>query len=160
MKRVFTKTTAHRYQVSNLVREALTFAPQNLISDSSVSRLDLVSCRNLLIYQDPQVPQKLIVLFHFALKEGDHLFVGASESVGQQSRLFETVSKKWSLFRRLASARRELPEPDRALGSLRGARSGDHIDGVVITFFDISMRTRAERRLRESEAALRTPTWL
>ena len=96
--------------MSNQLREAVTFAPQNLISDAPFSKLDLISCRNLLIYLEPQIQQKVIALFHFALKEGGHLLLGPSESVGQHAGLFETVSKKWRLFRRVGAMRRDIVE--------------------------------------------------
>ena len=110
LQQFFVNTGDHRYQVSNQLREAVTFAPQNLISDAPFSKLDLISCRNLLIYLEPQIQQKVIALFHFALKEGGHLLLGPSESVGQHAGLFETVSKKWRLFRRVGAMRRDIVE--------------------------------------------------
>jgi len=82
------------------IRELVVFAEQNLISDAPFSKLDLISCRNLLIYLEPEVQQKVISLFHFALNEEGHLFLGSSETVGRHVDLFETVSKKWRVFRR------------------------------------------------------------
>ena len=63
------------------LREAITFAPQNLLQDPPFSRLDLISCRNLLIYLEPEVQRKVLALFHFALRDGGHLFLGPAESV-------------------------------------------------------------------------------
>lgn len=110
LQRFFVRIEGHRYQVTKRLRETITFAPQNLISDAPFSRLDLISCRNLLIYLEPTLQQKVIALFHFALKEGGHLFLGPSESIGRQIELFETVSKKWRIFRRVDAIRRNLPE--------------------------------------------------
>ncbi|MGA7979955.1 MAG: chemotaxis protein CheB [Chromatiaceae bacterium] len=110
LQRFFVNTGEHRYQVAKQLRDAVTFAPQNLLSDAPFSRLDLISCRNLLIYLEPEVQRKVMALFHFALKDGGHLFLGASESGGQRSDLFEIVSKKWRLFRRIGATRHDLLE--------------------------------------------------
>lgn len=96
------------YQVSKELRDMVVFAPQNLLSDPPFSRLDLVSCRNFLIYLEPNAQQRIIALFHFALKQDGHLFLGNAETIGRQDDLFETVSKKWRIFRRLGSTRRDL----------------------------------------------------
>ena len=89
------------YQVSAKLRENIIFSAQNLISDPPFSKLDLISCRNLLIYLDSSIQKKVIQLFHFALNEGGFLFLGNSESIGNQRELFEPFSKKWRIYRRL-----------------------------------------------------------
>ncbi len=106
LTRFFTPTDSH-YQVNKQLRESVVFATQNLISDAPFSKLDLISCRNLLIYLDPDVQKKVISLFHFALHENGFLFLGSSETVGRQLDLFETVSKKWRIFRRIGQTRRD-----------------------------------------------------
>jgi two-component system CheB/CheR fusion protein len=106
LRRFFTKA-GEAYQVSKPVRECVVFAVQNLISDPPFSKLDLISCRNLLIYFESELQQKLISLFHFALNEEGYLFLGNAETVGQQEDLFEPVSKKWRVYRRIGSARRD-----------------------------------------------------
>ncbi|HBG20071.1 MAG TPA: hypothetical protein DDY32_12570, partial [Desulfobulbaceae bacterium] len=68
-------------------------------------RLDLLVCRNFLIYLDPDMQKRLIPLFHQVLKPGGFLFLGASESVGRNSDLFTAVDKKWKIFQRLESGR-------------------------------------------------------
>jgi two-component system CheB/CheR fusion protein len=109
------------YQVSKQVRETVVFAAQNLIGHPPFSRLDLISCRNLLIYLEPDVQKKVITLFHFALNAGGYLFLGNSETTGQQGDLFAPVSKKWRVYRRLGAARHvaiDLPvTPGRGLRS-------------------------------------------
>jgi len=87
--------------VNKQLRESVVFTPQNLLSDAPFSKLDLVSCRNLLIYLDPEVQAKVIRLFHFALVEDGYLLLGPSESIGRQVDLFEPVSKKWRVYRRI-----------------------------------------------------------
>ena len=90
----------HGYQIVDSVRNAVVFAAQNLISDPPFSRLDLISCRNLLIYLDADTQAKLVPLFHFALIPGGALFLGKSEGVGGPTDLFSLVSKKAKIFRR------------------------------------------------------------
>lgn len=100
LERFFTRADAHHWQVSKPLRETVLFAPQNILADAPFSKLDLVSCRNLLIYLEPEVQQKLLQLFHFALNEGGYLILGPSESIGRQTELFRSVSKKWRVFLR------------------------------------------------------------
>ncbi|MBN2885459.1 MAG: chemotaxis protein CheR, partial [Chromatiaceae bacterium] len=109
LRRFFVESDEQGYRVSKQLREAVLFAPHNLLSDAPFSRLDLISCRNLLIYLEPEVQHKLIGLFHFALRPGGALLLGPSESIGPHHELFETLSKQWRLFRRLKGGRVPLP---------------------------------------------------
>ena len=86
LQRFFTRDD-HRYTVAKSLRESVIFAVQNLISDPPFSRLDLVSCRNVLIYLEPEVQDKLLDVFHFALKPGGYLLLGSAEGLGAQRRL-------------------------------------------------------------------------
>ena len=95
------------YQVKKELRETVTFARQNLITDAPFSKLDLIVCRNLLIYLEPEAQNKVLALLHFSLNEGGYLFLGSSETIGVHTDLFETVSKKWRIYRRRAARRRE-----------------------------------------------------
>ena len=88
------------YRVSKGLRERCVFARQNLLSDPPFSRLDLISCRNLLIYIEAGSQQKILPAFHYALKPDGFLFLGASESIGSSTDLFEPVDKKTKIFRR------------------------------------------------------------
>ena len=105
LARFFTRANESAWQITKQVRETVTFAAQNLITDAPFSRMDLISCRNLLIYLEPEMQKRIITLLHFALKEGGYLFLGPSETVGQQTDLFEPVSKKWRIYRRIGPAR-------------------------------------------------------
>jgi two-component system CheB/CheR fusion protein len=108
LARFFTGVKESSWQISKQLRETVTFAVQNLIADAPFSKMDLISCRNILIYLEPEVQKKIVTLMHFALKEGGCLFLGPSETIGRQSDLFEPVSKKWRIYRRIG--------PDRADG--------------------------------------------
>jgi two-component system CheB/CheR fusion protein len=92
------------YRAKKEIREMLVFAPQNLISDPPFTKLDLLSCRNLLIYLDGTLQSRLLPIFHYALRPAGLLFLGSSESIGSFGHLFETVAKRSKVFRR-----REVP---------------------------------------------------
>ena len=104
LERFFIRTE-HGYQVIDSLRSAVVFAVQNLISDAPFSRMDLISCRNLLIYLDAETQTKLAPLFNFALAPGGHLFLGKAEGVGSENELFSLVSKKAKIFRRVTLSR-------------------------------------------------------
>jgi two-component system, chemotaxis family, CheB/CheR fusion protein len=106
--RKYFDTEDELYRARKALRDAVIFAPQNLLSDPPFSRLDLVTCRNLLIYLETPVQEKVIALLHFALREGGYLFLGSSETVGRHRDLFQSVSKKWRIFRRVGPTRHEL----------------------------------------------------
>ncbi len=104
------------YQVNKPIRESVLFSLQNLIGDAPFSKLNLISCRNLLIYLEPAMQKRLIPLFHFALSDSGFLVLGPSETIGRSCNLFETVSKKWRVFRKVNTGRREgIGVPVRAL---------------------------------------------
>ena len=107
-----------QFTVRKELREMVVFAPQNLLSDPPFSRLDLICCRNLLIYLEPAQQHKLMLLFHFALNPGGHLMLGKSESVGHQHGLFEPAVKRWRIYRRIGPPRRA------AIEFARGVRDG------------------------------------
>ncbi|MGI4879367.1 MAG: CheR family methyltransferase [Janthinobacterium lividum] len=96
------------WQVSKSLRDMIVFAPQNLLQDPPFSQLDLVSCRNFLIYLEAEAQQRVIALFHFALRQDGHLFLGNAETIGRHEDLFETISKKWRIYRRLGPTRHDL----------------------------------------------------
>ncbi len=104
----FVRLDDHHYQVNKELRELVIFSHQNLIGDAPFSKLDMISCRNLLIYLEPEMQNNVLALFHFALVAGGYLFLGPSETIGRSSELFETISKKWRLFRRVDTAKRDL----------------------------------------------------
>ncbi|GAA4424899.1 hypothetical protein GCM10023188_05250 [Pontibacter saemangeumensis] len=87
-----------KYRVSQRIRRMVIFAPHNVANDPPFSRIDLVSCRNMLIYLNPELQKKVIEKFHYALREGGFLFLGSSESLGEVKG-FAEVNKKWKIFR-------------------------------------------------------------
>ncbi|SNQ60024.1 chemotaxis protein CheB [Candidatus Methanoperedens nitratireducens] len=96
------------YSIKKEIREMVIFAPQNAISDPSFLMLDLISCRNLLIYLVPESQRKLLLLFHYSLNPGGYLFLGSSETVGEFTELYSVVDKKWKIYERIGE-RAHLP---------------------------------------------------
>ena len=88
------------YRVHKTIRDMLIFSEHNVVKDAPFSRVDLVSCRNLLIYMGSELQMKLISLFHYALAPGGLLFLGTSESVGEYANLFAPMDRKAKLFQR------------------------------------------------------------
>ena len=89
------------YRVTRELRETVVFTTQDLLADAPFSRLDLVCCRNVLIYLRPEVQEKVLALFHFALREGGVLVLGASEAIGNLGHRFKSISKKLRIFRHI-----------------------------------------------------------
>ena len=100
MHRHFTKEGEGQYRVKKAIREMLVFALQNVIKDPPFTKLDLICCRNLLIYLGPELQRKLLPIFHYSLKPDGILFLGSSETIGPLTDLFSTSHKKWKIYRR------------------------------------------------------------
>ncbi|WP_339082901.1 chemotaxis protein CheB [Pseudomonas sp. TMP9] len=95
------------YRVSKEIREMVVFAPQNLVMDPPFSKLDLVTCRNLLIYLEADLQKKLLPLFHYSLKPGGILLLGTSETIGHADDLFAPLLPgKNRIYRRLGNSLR------------------------------------------------------
>ena len=132
LRRFFVRADDHSYQVTKRLRDAVVFAPQNLIGDAPFSKLDLISCRNLLIYLEPEIQKKVISLFHFALNEGGCLMLGPSETVGRQTSLFEPISSRWRIYQRSGPTRRHVVEIPIEAGTSR-RQNGSGIESAAIT---------------------------
>jgi two-component system CheB/CheR fusion protein len=88
------------YKIKQEIRETVLYAVQNLTSDPAFIKLDLISCRNVLIYMNAPIQKKIMPLFHFTLNPEGYLFLGASESIGTFADLFAPVDVKWKIFQR------------------------------------------------------------
>jgi len=95
-----------KYRVSKSVRDMCVFAEHDVLSDPPFSRMDLISCRNLLIYLEPVLQQKLVPILHYALNPNAFLWLGSSETTGASSDLFEPVDAKHRIYSKKAGARR------------------------------------------------------
>ena len=98
LDRFFTKVN-NSYKVKEEIRSMIVFAPQNIINEPPFSRLDLISCRNLMIYLGQELQKYLVKLFNYALDPSGFLFLGSSESIGNNFDLFSLVNKKWRIYR-------------------------------------------------------------
>jgi two-component system CheB/CheR fusion protein len=117
--RFFTREE-HGYRVTPELRAVVVFTVQDVLADPPFSRLDLISCRNLLIYLRPEAQQKVLLLFHFALSEGGILVLGGAETVGSLDDRFVPISKTQRIYRQIG--RRRPGEIDFPIGSGAGAR--------------------------------------
>ncbi|MGB3725696.1 MAG: chemotaxis protein CheB [Glaciecola sp.] len=98
LNRYFSKTNTNGYQVSQKIRHSVVFATHNMIIDPPFSNIDLVSCRNALIYFQPSSQKRVLSSFHFALNKHGHLFLGSSENLGDLSIHFSTINERQKIF--------------------------------------------------------------
>jgi two-component system CheB/CheR fusion protein len=105
LKRFFSRS-GHTYSVKKEIREMLVFAVQDITRDPPFSKVDVVCCRNLLIYMNTELQKKLLPLLHYALNKGGILLLGPSETIGGFNNHFSVLDKKWKIYKRteLASA--------------------------------------------------------
>jgi two-component system CheB/CheR fusion protein len=101
------------FRVCKEIREMVVFAPQNLIMDPPFTKLDILSCRNLLIYLGAELQKKLMPLFHYSLNPGGILFLGSAETIGSFTDLFSPIDAKARLFRRSEALSRTVGFPSR-----------------------------------------------
>jgi two-component system CheB/CheR fusion protein len=97
------------YRVNTDIRETCIYANHDVLRDAPFSKLDLISCRNLLIYLGAAMQQRLIPLFHYALRDPGYLLLGSSENVTKHARLFSVVDKECRIFKRRPQSTRQLP---------------------------------------------------
>lgn len=137
------------YQVSKELRDMVVFAAQNLLRDPPFSRLDIVSCRNFLIYLEPEAQQRIIAQWHFALRPDGHLFLGNAETIGRHDELFETVSKKWRIYSRIGPTRHDLIDYRPLRGSGGNGAGGPLLpmpaEPAAMPVADIARRALLER---------------
>ncbi len=87
------------YRIKNEIREDIVFAVQDVIREPPFTRLDLLCCRNLLIYLEPGLQRRILTMFHYALRPGGALFLSPAETIGELGELFVPVDRKWRIFR-------------------------------------------------------------
>lgn len=129
------------FQITSQLRDMVRFSPHSLIKDPPFSRIDLISCRNLLIYFDDSLQTRALPIFHYALKPGGYLFLGPSESIGRAEHLFDPADPQARLFRRnnaRAAYPIDLPGPDASVrrprkhSAPRASSSSDGTSTVAI----------------------------
>jgi two-component system, chemotaxis family, CheB/CheR fusion protein len=109
LRRFFNKE-GNSLNISNRIRQMVVFAAHNIISDPPFNRMDMVTCRNLLIYLKPTLQQRVLKVFSFALYPRGYLFLGSSETIGEMSDVFETSSIKQKIFRHRGTVKPTLTE--------------------------------------------------
>ena len=154
LERFFTpEADGSAFRINKVIRDLLVFSEQDVIKDPPFSKLDLISCRNLLIYMDSDLQKKIIPLFHYALSPGGRLFLGTSETVGEFVLLFSVLDRHAKLYQRKedpANAQR-LP-----LGRFTSPMTEEVTDqrryGQALGGGNISLREITERILLERYA--------
>lgn len=106
LSQFFQRLSPDRYAVTKRLRELVIFSRHDLTNDPPFSKLDIVSCRNVLIYFEPEQQQHILKLFHFSLADNGLIILGPTESLGEASKHFIPVSRKWRIFRKLPSKQR------------------------------------------------------
>ncbi|WP_322102205.1 CheR family methyltransferase [Paraburkholderia sp. J41] len=117
VRQFFSKDAAH-LRIKKELREHMLFAHHNVLSDPPFSRLDLICCRNLLIYLDRDAQIEILKMFHFALRPGGVLFLGSSESADSVSSMFSVVDKRNRIYRANMAVRGDTPVPVAMSGQL------------------------------------------
>ena len=103
LKRFFLKTD-DGYFINTEIREKVVFAQHNIIMHPPFTKIDILSCRNLLIYMEPELQKKMIGLFYYSLNPEGIMVLGSSETLGTQSHLFTSLDLKWKIFRRAVNS--------------------------------------------------------
>ncbi|WDH83482.1 CheR family methyltransferase [Paenibacillus urinalis] len=114
------------FHVSKDIRKMVIFAPQNIIKDPPFRNLDMVTCRNMLIYLQPEMQVKVLSLFHFALNPEGFLFLGPSETLGRFANQFEAFDRRWNIFCHKSGKMSSDSDSDSQSFSMEGRGSGQH----------------------------------
>jgi len=130
------------FRIVKAIRDLCLFARQDVTNDPPFSHLDLVSCRNLLIYLDEVAQRRIVQAFHFALEPQGVLMIGPAESIAQSSDLFEQVDKRFRIYRR---------RPGSGQGTVGQYRGGSRPAALASPEGDLPLRVEAESLSREAD---------
>jgi len=151
LKRYFTEEPGESlFRVNKLIRDILVFSVQNVIKDPPFSRIDLISCRNLLIYMGPELHNKLIPLIHYALNPGGYLFLGTSETTGDHMDLFAALNRTAKLYQRKDTGNTHRLPPGQFLnlpGLKGGANATPPVTRTALREAGAQLRDLTERTL-------------
>jgi two-component system CheB/CheR fusion protein len=139
LKTYFVKRGKH-FQVTKEIRERVLFSKHNLISDPPFSRQDLISCRNLLIYLGAHLQEKLIPLFHYALRPSGFLFLGPSETISSHGELFRALDAKFRISQRKGTATGTFSTMTMRAGTVKPVRSIPNLPDQVVDLNSIRQR--------------------
>jgi two-component system CheB/CheR fusion protein len=140
------------YVVSKEIRDLCIFSPHSVIRDPPFSRMDLVSCRNLLIYFGMDVQKQVIPTFHYALRPDGFLFLGTSENISQFSDLFAPVEKQHRIFRRRSNGTSTIRLPAMLSGLQSGHVAEHHVHRTTSTLSGVALRHSIEGQVLEQFA--------
>ena len=98
----FFSTETNGFRVKTIIREMVVFAPQNVIKDPPFTKIDILTCRNMLIYMEPELQKKLISLFNYSLNPGGIIILGIAEAIGSQTEGFEDLDARLKVYKRSA----------------------------------------------------------
>jgi two-component system CheB/CheR fusion protein len=147
LERFFT-TDGASYSLTREVRDLCVFSAHSIIRDPPFSRIDLISCRNLLIYLDGDLQSRVIPIFHYALRPGGYLFLGTSENITQHAELFAPLTKKQRIFQRRDQAAVTIPVP-LFLPGRNGTGATPPLTGSAPHLDGLPLRQAVERRVLE-----------
>ncbi len=142
-KRFFTEESGS-YRISKSVRELVVFAHHNVFADPPFSRMDVISCRNLLIYLEPGLQSRVIPTFHYALKPDGVLVLGASETVGRHTDLFTPLDNRCRVYAKLPVSTR-IPRPATPFAAPSAAKYGRDRDTMAADAPDVDALREADR---------------
>ncbi len=144
LKKFFVKMD-RGYQISKRIRDCCIFARQNLTKDPPFSKLDLISCRNVLIYLGPELQKKVLPIFHYALKPTGYLLLGSSETIGAYAELFTLVDKKHKIFSKGHGPARLPVDLGYGVPAMPSKGGGEHPGKGIISFAPGDMQKEADR---------------
>jgi len=147
------------YRVRGELRETVLFAVHDLLKDAPFSRVDLFSCRNLLIYLDSDAQKRVIELAHFALRLSGRLFLGASETVDGSEHLFQPIDKKHRIYEPRAVGRSRLPPPGEQSTLARALELQERNRDGPVPGLALPHRFLLAAQMRRSPAALGVGSW-
>lgn len=145
LKKYFVKEEDKGYKASEKIREMIVYAVQNLTADPPFSKLDLISCRNLLIYLDTTLQQKIFPTFYYTLNQNGYLFLGSSESIGEFSDLFSAVDPRWKIYQRKCPVKKRSSSPSLPPPQVTGSLA-DRVESKNVKK-EINIRELAEKRI-------------
>ena len=137
-----------RYRVKKEIRDLVVFAPQNIIADPPFTKLDILCCRNLLIYFTPELQKRLLPIFAYSLNPGGILFLGPSESVGGFETLFKAFDHKWRIYARSGNAH---PPPGIEFPYVVPTIHGEGLQGTTKEM-EVTLKDRTQHILLEEYA--------
>ena len=131
LKRFFMREDGN-YRIKKNIREMVLFATQNLIRDPPFTKIDILCCRNLLIYIKPELQRRLIPIFHYSLKRDGVLFLGNSETIGNYTQLFSVLDRKWRIYKKIESINAKNQMVDFPLTPISEANMPIRPDKVIV----------------------------